>query len=115
MQQALRKFKMVQKTEHCENCEKVIGKLEKAYVYEGQVVCHQCNESLRHPTYVTQIKSVSGLGIAALVLGLIAYLVCWILMFGVSSLPFAILVAPFAVIGIIIAKRRRIANLIGIC
>ncbi len=98
---------MAQKTEHCENCGKVIGGLEQAYVYEGRVVCHQCNETLRHPTYVTQTKSVSGLGIAALVLGLIACLGCWVPMCGIFSLPFAILGALFGVIGIIIAKLKK--------
>lgn len=98
---------MAQKTEHCENCGKVIGRLEQGYVYEGRVVCHQCNEALRHPTYVTQTKSVSGLGIAALVLGLIACLGCWVPMCGIFSLPFAILGALFGVIGIIIAKLKK--------
>lgn len=96
-----------QKVEHCENCGKAMEKLEREYVYEGQVVCKQCNESLRHPLYMTQTKSVSGLGIAALVLGLIACLGCWIPMFGIFSLPFAILGTFFGVIGIIIAKRKK--------
>jgi len=95
---------MAEKTEHCEHCGKVLGKIEQAFVYEGQVVCHQRNESLRHPTYVTQTKSVSGLGIASLVLGLIACLGCWIPMCGIFSLPFAIFGILFGVIGIIIAK-----------
>ncbi len=95
---------MAQKTEHCEHCGKVLPQEEQAYIYEGQVVCPRCNDSLRHPIYVTQTKSVSGLGIAALVLGLIACLGCWIPMCGIFSLPFAILGALFGVIGIIIAK-----------
>lgn len=98
---------MAQKTEHCENCGKVLGKLEQAYVYEGRVVCKQCNDALRHPVYVTQTKSVSGLGIAALVLGLVACLGCWIPMCGIFSLPFAMLGALFGVIGIIIAKLKK--------
>lgn len=98
---------MVENTEHCEHCGKILRKDERAYVYEGQVVCHQCNESLRHPTYVTQTKSVSGLGIAALVLGLIACLGCWVPMCGIFSLPFAMLGALFGVIGIIIAKLNK--------
>jgi len=98
---------MTQKTEHCEHCGRMLRKDEQAYVYEGQVVCHQCNEALRHPTYVTQTKSVSGLGIAALVLGLIACLGCWIPMCGIFSLPFAILGGLFGVIGIIIAKLKK--------
>ncbi len=77
---------MAQKIENCEHCGKVLPQNEQAYIYEGQVVCHRCNDSLRHPTYVTQTKSVSGLGIAALVLGLIACLGCWIPMCGIFSL-----------------------------
>lgn len=96
-----------QKVEHCENCGRAMGKLERGYIYEGQVVCKQCNESLRHPLYVTQTKSVSGLGIAALVLGLIACLGCWIPMCGIFSLPFAILGGLFGIIGIIIAKLKK--------
>jgi len=98
---------MAPKIEHCENCGKVIGELEQAYLYEGKVVCHQCNEALRHPTYVTQTKNVSGLGIAALVLGLIACLGCWIPICGIFSLPFAMLGALFGIIGIIIAKLKK--------
>lgn len=95
---------MAEKKEHCKNCGKVIGGLEQAYVYEDQVVCHQCNESLRHPIYVEQTKRISGLGITALVFGLIACLGCWIPMCGIFSLPFAILGTLFGVIGIIIAR-----------
>ena len=98
---------MAQKTEYCKHCGKVLPRSEQAYIYEGQVVCHRCNDSLRHPTYVTQTKSVSGLGIAALVLGLIACLGCWIPMCGIFSLPFAILGILFGVIGIIIAKLKK--------
>lgn len=96
-----------QKVEHCENCGRAMGKLERGYIYEGQVVCKQCNESLRHPLYITQTKSVSGLGIAALVLGLVACLGCWIPFCGIFSLPFAILGILFGVIGIIIAKLKK--------
>ena len=106
----IQKYKGANKTQqvqHCGHCGRMLQKDERACVYEGQVVCHQCNESLRHPTYVTQTKSVSGLGIAALVLGLIACLGCWIPMCGIFSLPFAILGALFGVIGIIIAKLNK--------
>jgi len=101
---------MAQKSEHCEHCEhcgKMLGKEEQAFVYEGQIVCHQCNDSLRHPVYITQTKNVSGLGIAALVLGLIACLGCWIPMCGIFSLPFAMLGILFGGIGIIIAKLKK--------
>lgn len=98
---------MVENTEHCEHCGKILRKDEQAYDYEGQVVCHQCNESLRHPIYVTQTKSVSGLGIAALVLGLIACFGCWVPMCGIFTLPFAMLGALCGAIGIIIAKLKK--------
>jgi hypothetical protein len=33
--------------EVCENCGRVVGKLEQAFVYEGHIVCKQCNEKLQ--------------------------------------------------------------------
>jgi len=37
---------MGQKTERCENCGCIIGKLEQAYVHNGHVVCNNCNDKL---------------------------------------------------------------------
>jgi hypothetical protein len=36
-------------TETCANCGTSIGKLEKAFVYEGNVVCARCNAQLASP------------------------------------------------------------------
>jgi hypothetical protein len=33
--------------EACENCERKIGKLETAHLYQGKVVCTECNSKLR--------------------------------------------------------------------
>jgi hypothetical protein len=32
--------------ERCENCGRGIGNLEAAYVYQGSIVCRECNERL---------------------------------------------------------------------
>jgi len=61
------------------------------------------NESV----YVTQTKTTSGLGIAALVLGLVACLGCWIPFAGLLSIPFAAFGIFFGVLGIIISKITR--------
>ncbi len=48
---------MTKKVEQCENCGRLIGKLEQAYVYEGRVVCEQCNEKLtKGPKKPTETK-----------------------------------------------------------
>ncbi|MHC4395391.1 MAG: hypothetical protein ACYS1A_07010 [Planctomycetota bacterium] len=31
-------------SEICENCDRTIGKLEQAFVYEGHVVCSECSK-----------------------------------------------------------------------
>lgn len=35
-----------QKVEYCENCGRIIGNLEQAYVYHNQIVCKQCYSKL---------------------------------------------------------------------
>jgi DNA-directed RNA polymerase subunit RPC12/RpoP len=32
--------------EHCHNCDRLIGRLEPAHVYRGEVVCEQCHAKL---------------------------------------------------------------------
>ena len=54
-----------------------------------------------------QEKKVSGLGIAALVLGIIACLTAWIPMIGVISLPFSGIGVLLAIIGFIVAARSK--------
>jgi hypothetical protein len=42
------------KIEICENCEREIGKLEKAYVFNGSIICKDCNQLLREkPSKIT--------------------------------------------------------------
>jgi len=51
---------MAQKTEHCENCGNVIGRLEQAFVHEGHIVCEKCYEKLKNGAIsqaVTKSKS----------------------------------------------------------
>lgn len=48
-------------------------------------------------------KSVNGLGIAALVLGILAAMTCWIPFIGLLSIPVAILGLVFGIIGFLIA------------
>jgi len=52
-------------------------------------------------------KSVNGLGIAALVLGIVATLTCWVPFLGMVSLPLAGLGAAFALIGFLVAAIGR--------
>jgi len=33
--------------ETCENCKRIIGKLEQAYVFQGRIVCNECDSKLR--------------------------------------------------------------------
>ena len=52
---------------------------------------------------VKGIKSTNGLGIAALVLGIIAVLTCWIPFVGILGIPLAVLGLLFGIIGFLIA------------
>ncbi len=38
---------MAPKTEHCENCERIIGKLETAHIYRDHILCTECNGRLK--------------------------------------------------------------------
>jgi hypothetical protein len=42
--------KRVTDLEICQNCERTIGKLEQAYVYNNKIVCKECNARLRIET-----------------------------------------------------------------
>jgi len=56
---------------------------------------------------VTPSKSVSGLGIAALVLGIISCLMCWIPFLGLIIIPLALLGIVFGIIGAIVSLAGR--------
>ncbi len=56
-------------------------------------------------------RSTSGLGVAALVLGIIAALICWIPFIGLLGTPLAILGLVFGIIGLLIALIGRKAGL----
>jgi ribosome-binding protein aMBF1 (putative translation factor) len=34
------------RTETCQNCGRIIGKLEQAYIYQNHIVCNQCYSTL---------------------------------------------------------------------
>ena len=44
--------------ETCFNCEKKIGKLEQAFIYDGHIVCEQCYKKLQPKSNVT-LKNIS--------------------------------------------------------
>jgi len=48
-------------------------------------------------------KSTNGLGVAALVLGIVAVLTCWIPFIGILGIPLAVLGCVFGLIGLLIA------------
>lgn len=52
-------------------------------------------------------KEISGLGIAGLVLGIIATLTCWVPFIGMLTVPFAALGAIFSIIGLVVALSGR--------
>ena len=41
--------------ETCENCKRIIGKLEQAFVHEGYVVCKECYEKLKNRQQIPQL------------------------------------------------------------
>jgi len=41
---------LTSKIEVCKNCERRIGKLEKTFLFNGNIVCFECYESLKEPT-----------------------------------------------------------------
>ena len=91
--------------ERCANCQRLIGALEEAFVWKDNIVCSECYKKLsavdkpaarKEPApaqpathvYVHQTgKSTSGFGVAALVLGILACLTCWIPFVGLLSVP----------------------------
>ena len=115
--------------ETCANCHRLIGALEEAFVWKDNIVCRECYERLctpkwavpstpatpealssqaPSPVYIHQSgKSTSGFGIAALVLGILACLFCWIPVLGLLSVPLAGLGLLFGVIGILVSAGNR--------
>ena len=108
--------------ETCANCQRSIGALEEAFVWKDNIVCHECYYRLSppklnppntpvsarlspsqtsSPVYVQQAdKTTSGLGVAALVLGILACLTCWIPLVGILSMPLSGLGLLFGIIGV---------------
>jgi hypothetical protein len=47
--------------ETCTNCESQIGHLEKAYIYQGKIVCEKCNDRLNKKSHANFMKSSDSL------------------------------------------------------
>lgn len=111
--------------ETCGNCHRLIGALEEGFVWKDNIVCRECYERLSDAerpapstpvapeaapsqapsaVYIQQSsKSTSGFGIAALVLGILACLTCWIPFIGILSIPLSGLGLLFGIIGILVS------------
>ncbi len=97
------------KNEVCEKCGRAIGKLEHPFVYEGHVVCKDCNKKLRDGpqeiaaesgsppatpdtvlTKPAKVTAIGGMRIGAGVCNILAGIVfCWLL-FPVVMIPLGI-------------------------
>src|SRR5437773_1305931 len=101
--------------ETCANCGRAIGDSEQRYFDNNRIVCGQCLAVLRGPpqpvgyagAYDAPPKTASGLGIAALVLGILAVLVAWMPFCGVVVMPLAIVGLVLGIFGIVLARNGR--------
>jgi hypothetical protein len=111
----------------CDQCDVTIPAKERLTTSDGRDLCQRCAAAAQiapsaepgaagpyAPAYVLPTpqgyapsqprpKSVNGLGIAALVLGILACLICWIPIVGIVSLPLAGLGLIFALAGFLMA------------
>src|SRR5687767_1202940 len=101
--------------ETCANCGRSIADSEQRYFDNNRLVCGQCLAILRPPPpppgalgyaggYQQQNKSVSGLGIAALVLGILGVLVAWVPFCGIVAIPVAAIGLILGIIAIVMAR-----------
>src|SRR5687767_6501003 len=103
--------------ETCANCGRVIADNEQRYFDNNRIVCGPCLNMLRPPPppqshigYASperDNRTASGLGIAALVLGIIGVLVGWIPFCGIISIPVAVVGLILGIIAIITARGGR--------
>jgi DNA-directed RNA polymerase subunit RPC12/RpoP len=95
------------KVEVCVNCGSEIGQLERAYIYEGQVVCQKCDDKLRGVFLEEKasekykkpgkLSAIAGMRMGAGICNIIAGIAfCW--------LCFPIVMIPFGIIEIITAS-----------
>lgn len=120
----------------CGNCGRAIGRLEMPWDYQGHTVCAQCAQSLTPqepveqaapppnyapaPNYapvsyatanvmvsVPQTKGISGLGLAAIIMGSIALVGSWVPLLGLLAIPLAAIGLLLAIIGFIISLAGR--------
>ncbi len=101
--------------ETCTNCGRVIANADQRYFDNNRLVCGQCLAILRPPPppgplgYAgayndSRAKSASGLGIAALVLGILGVLVAWVPFCGIVAIPVAVIGLILGIVGIILAR-----------
>ena len=106
--------------ETCENCGRTIGNLETPHVHDGHIVCAACAKTLtaNQPAPVSYASpvivnsqqaatSVSGFGIASLVLGILTLLIAWIPLVGIFSIPVAAIGFILGLVGMIISLDAR--------
>jgi hypothetical protein len=94
------------KNEICENCGTEIGKLERAFVFEGNIICEKCQKKLRTDltngkqsaiTKLGKVTAIAYMRLGAGVCNILAGLVfCWLI------LPIAMI--PLGIVEIISAS-----------
>ncbi|HEV8603838.1 MAG TPA: type II secretion system protein GspG [Tepidisphaeraceae bacterium] len=96
----------------CANCGRVMGETEQRFFHGDRVVCGQCLGALRaqpigYAVRYGEQKSASGLGIAALVLGILAVLVAWMPFCGLVVMPMALVGLVLGIFGIVLSRKGR--------
>ncbi len=106
------------KTEVCQNCGRTIGNLETRHLFNGQIVCPECDGKLRLPrstappgqnvvVNVPDAKRLNAFGLVSVVLGIIASLSCWIPFVGCLAIPVGLIGMLFAFIGAVVSLAGR--------
>jgi len=70
-----------EKPEKCENCNRIIGKLEKTCVFEGNIVCRDCFIRLQHSNRMSIINIIPIGGLILLVLLALSTILPWVKIF----------------------------------
>lgn len=89
-----------------------MGEAEQSFFHGDRIVCGQCIGALRaqpigYAVRHGEQKSASGLGIAALVLGILAMLVAWMPFCGVVMIPVAMVGLVLGIFGIVLSRKGR--------
>ena len=124
---------MAAQIESCFNCDARIGRMEQAYIWQGNVVCKVCHQKLSKPTApvprppAVPMQSAiiqnppppptlnvnvkvkphsSSLGIVSLILGILGLVICWMPCIGILGMPLSAVGLVLGIIGLIIALTR---------